>query len=166
MARGLPHKSLLLFPEVNAAEAGFVELFELLCVSMLDRLATHLVLALRALGCGPVRPHVIFILDDSLQSLFVQITLIGFVILVDGQITVGKLLIIFFVFLFCIHIWIPRGIVTTVLFFHKILNLLRDGIVQHLFENNLNLGMDNTFDFFPGTVSFCSIFFRIKESGY
>ena len=100
VARGLPHESLLLFPEVNAAEAGFVELLELLCVSMLDRLATHLILALRALGCGSRRPHVIFVLGASFQSLFVQITFLGLVILVDGQITVWKLLIIFFAFLF------------------------------------------------------------------
>ena len=100
MARGLPHESLLLFPEVNAAEACFVELFELLCVSMLNRLATHLILALGALGCGSGRPHVIFLLGASFQRLFVQITFIGFVILVDGQITVWKLLIIFFAFLF------------------------------------------------------------------
>ena len=100
VARGLPHKSLLLFPEVNAAEAGFVELFKLLCVSMLNRVPTHLILALGALGCGSRWPHGIFLLGTGFQSLFIQVAIRGLIIFVDGQITMWELLIIFFAFLF------------------------------------------------------------------
>ena len=98
VARSLSYKSLLLFLEVNAAKACFVDLLELLCVSMLNCIPTHLILALGALGCGSRRSHGIFLLDYD--RLFIQTIILGFIILVDGQITLRKLLIIFFAFLF------------------------------------------------------------------